>query len=57
MIIMATATPDMPASTGFCCYCIGATNAFMIYKLRVPAFCTECLQPPTFNQEDIKKFY
>jgi 3-oxoacyl-[acyl-carrier-protein] synthase-3 len=29
MIIMATATPDMPvASTGFCYTAIGATNAF-----------------------------
>jgi 3-oxoacyl-[acyl-carrier-protein] synthase-3 len=40
MIIMATATPDMPvASTGVMWLPIGATNALlMIYKLRVLVF-------------------
>jgi hypothetical protein len=52
MIIMATATPDMPvASTGFCLLQLAQQMLLlMIYKLR-SSFCTECPQPPTFNQE------
>jgi 3-oxoacyl-[acyl-carrier-protein] synthase III len=59
MIIMATATPDMPvASTGV----YVATNwcyKCFAYDLQAAcsSFCTECqLQQPTFNQEDKKSY-
>jgi 3-oxoacyl-[acyl-carrier-protein] synthase-3 len=48
MIIMATATPDMPVLLqGFCCYCNWRNKCFA-YDLQAAcsSFCTECLLQP-----------
>ena len=61
LVIMATATPDMPvASTGvYVATEIGATTLLhLIYKLPVQVFFTECQQPQLILlPENIKKYY
>jgi hypothetical protein len=56
MIIMATATPDMPvASTGVCCYqLVQQMLLLMIYK-HVLVFYTECQLQQLHSIRDIKK--